>query len=143
MAEDKLMCDREYAVTAPLKWRKATILGSIFKPSLGLVCLMVVLQTFAVQVTYQVNLGVQIALGNFRPGIDTVFVSGTFSSPNWISTSAASAYTLTPIAANANIYVISINLTAPPGFNEEHKFVINPNNSYSNLNWENVTGGGN
>jgi arabinogalactan endo-1,4-beta-galactosidase len=97
----------------------------------------------AVQVTYQVNLGVQIALGNFRPGIDTVFVSGTFSSPNWISSSAASAYTLTPIAANTNIYVISINLTAPPGFNEQHKFVINPNNSYLNLNWENVTGGGN
>jgi arabinogalactan endo-1,4-beta-galactosidase len=99
----------------------------------------------AVQVTYQVNLGVQIALGNFRPGMDTVFVSGTFSSPNWISTSAASAYALSPTITNTNIYSIAINVLNSPGTFEEHKFVIASNSTYSSstLIWENVTGGGN
>src|SRR5215472_13652827 len=145
MTEVKLMCDRKYAVTAPLKWQEATFLGSIFKPLLGLVYLVAVLQTFAVQVTYQVNLGVQIALGNFRPGIDTVFVSGTFSSPNWISSPSASAYVLSPSAGDSNIYSGTFNITNGTGTTEQHKFVINPNNTYSSstLDWENVTGGGN
>jgi arabinogalactan endo-1,4-beta-galactosidase len=139
------MCDRKYAVKAPLKWREATTLSSVFKPLLGLVCLMVVLQSLAVQVTYQVNLSVQIALGNFRPGIDTIFVSGTFTSPNWIASSSASAYLLRPSAGDSNIYTGTFNIINGTGTTEEHKFVINPNNSYSSttLDWENVTGGGN
>ena len=92
----------------------------------------------AVPVTYQVNLGAQIVLGNFRPGTDTVFVSGTFSSPNWISTAAAASYRLTPDAGDSNVYVGTFNAVNAPGTTESHKFVINPNNSFnsSTLNWE-------
>lgn len=105
-------------------------------------CLAWGLQARAGQATYQVNMGVQIALGNFRPGTDSVFVSGNFSSPNWISASGASAYTLAPSAQNTNIYTGTFSITNGAGSTEQHKFVINPNKSFSGLNWESVTGGG-
>jgi arabinogalactan endo-1,4-beta-galactosidase len=132
-------------VTASPKPQKETNLSPILRRLLVFACLMLGLHCFAVQVTYQVDLSVQVALGNFRPGIDTIFVSGTFSSPNWISSASASAYVLSPSAGNSNIYTGTFNIINGTGTTEEHKFVINPNNSYnsSTLDWENVTGGGN
>jgi len=101
----------------------------------------------AVQVTYQVNLGEQIALGNFHPGVDTVFVSGTFSSPNWeqTATDGSTNYILPPVAGNTNLYTGTFNVVNPPGTTEYHKFVINPGANFSALDWEQPvsTAGGN
>lgn len=92
----------------------------------------------AVQVTYQVDLGTQIALGNFRPGTDTIFVSGTFSSPTWKSTASdgSTSYLLAPVAGNTNLYTGTFNIVNSAGSTESHKFVINPGGSFSALNWE-------
>ena len=98
---------------------------------------------WAVQVTYRVNVAAQILLGNFRPGIDTVFVSGDFSSPNWLSTSAAAAYTLSPTAGDSNVYAGTFSVANAAGTYENHKFVINPNNNFGSVVWENIPGGGN
>ena len=93
-----------------------------------------VLSVSANQVTYQVNLGVQRALGNFNPaGGDTVVVSGTFSSPNWTTTS-----TLTASVASSNIYTGTFNNNVTTGNTEYHKFIINPggNRPANQLVWE-------
>jgi arabinogalactan endo-1,4-beta-galactosidase len=92
----------------------------------------------AVQVTYQVNLGTQIALGNFRPGTDTIFASGTFSSPTWKSTASdgSTSYLLAPVAGNTNLYKGTFNIVNAAGTTESHKFIINPGGSFSALNWE-------
>ena len=101
----------------------------------------------AVQVTYQVNMGEQIALGNFHPGADTVFVSGTFSSPNWeqTATDGSTSYILSPVAGNTNLYTRTFNVVNSPGTTEEHKFIINPGANFSALDWEQPvsTAGGN
>lgn len=92
----------------------------------------------AVQVTYQVNMGMQIALGNFHPGTDTVFVSGTFSSPNWeqTATDGSTNYILKPVAGNTNLYTGIFNVVNAEGSTENHKFVINPGGDFSALDWE-------
>jgi arabinogalactan endo-1,4-beta-galactosidase len=92
----------------------------------------------AIQVTYQVNMGTQIALGNFHPGVDTVFVSGTFSSPQWEDTAAegANSYLLTPVAGNTNLYTGTFSVSASSGTLESYKFVINPGGNFSALDWE-------
>ncbi|MGO8836752.1 MAG: glycosyl hydrolase 53 family protein [Limisphaerales bacterium] len=92
----------------------------------------------AVQVTYQVNLGTQIVLGNFHPGVDTVFVSGTFSSPQWEDTvsEGANSYLLTPVMGNTNLYTGTFSIANSAGSTEYHKFVINPGGNFSALNWE-------
>jgi len=93
----------------------------------------------AVQVTYQVNLGTQIVLGNFHPGVDAVFVSGTFSSPNWEQSASdgSTSYLLAPVAGNTNLYTGTFNIVNSPGSTENHKFVINPGGNFSALDWEN------
>jgi arabinogalactan endo-1,4-beta-galactosidase len=92
----------------------------------------------AVNVTYQVDLGTQIALGNFRPGTDTIFASGTFSSPTWKSTATdgSTGYLLAPVAGNTNLYTGTFNIVNAAGTTESHKFVINPGGNFSALNWE-------
>lgn len=79
-------------------------------------------------------MGVQRALGNFTPANgDAVVVSGTFSSTDWTTTS-----TLTPSAADTNIYQGTFNNNVPGGQYENHKFVINPggNSPAGQLIWE-------
>jgi arabinogalactan endo-1,4-beta-galactosidase len=95
----------------------------------------------AIQVTYQLNLGTQIVLGNFHPGADTVFVSGTFSSPTWKSTASdgSTSYLLTPVGGNTNLYTGTFNIVNSAGSTESHKFIINPGGSFSALNWESPT----
>jgi hypothetical protein len=104
------------------------------------------LAAFAVQTTtYQVDMSVQITLGNFHPGTDTIFVAGDFSSPNWQQTIAdgATNFILAPSGGNPNIYVGTFNDVHAPADFENHKFIINPGGNFSALNWENVSGGGN
>jgi len=95
----------------------------------------------AIQVTYQVNMGTQIALGNFHPGVDTVFVSGTFSSPNWEQTASdgSTSCLLTPVGGNTNLYTGTFSIVNSFGSTEYHKFVINPGGNFSALNWESPT----
>lgn len=86
------------------------------------------------QVTYQVNLGVQRAWGNFNPAAgDTVLVSGTFSTTDWTTTSV-----LTPSAGDSNIYSGTFNNNVATGGTENHKFIINPggNSGAGQLIWE-------
>lgn len=99
----------------------------------------------AIQVTYQVDLSVQIALGNFNPATDSVFISGDFSSPGWQSsaTSIATNYSLSVNPTNANLYEGTFTIVTAPGSWEAHKFVLNGNNSFTCLTWDSVTGGGN
>jgi arabinogalactan endo-1,4-beta-galactosidase len=81
-----------------------------------------VLSGIANLVTYQVNMSVQRALGNFDPADgDTVIVSGTFSTTDWTTTSV-----LTPGAGDSNIYTGTFNNNVPTGGYENHKFIINP-----------------
>ena len=93
----------------------------------------------AIQVTYKVNMSVQISLGNFNPATDTVFVSGDFSPPPWESTIAdgSTNYVLSPSGTNANVYVGTFTITNAPGTFENHQFVINPNGNFTGtLLWE-------
>lgn len=88
----------------------------------------------AVPVTYNVDMSVQTALGNFHPGVDTVLVSGTFC--NWTTTNV-----MTATVADTNVYTLAFNDTADAvGGYEDHKFVINPNGNSSgaSLNWESI-----
>jgi arabinogalactan endo-1,4-beta-galactosidase len=92
------------------------------------------LNAFSNQVTYQVNLGVQRALGNFNPaGGDTVIVSGTFSAPDWSTTS-----TLTPTVGDTNVYTGTFNNDISPTDYVNFKFIINPggNSPAGQLIWE-------
>ena len=117
-------------------WKRGVALGL----AVGFTC-----AASAIQVTYQVDLSVQIALGNFNPAADTVFVSGDFSNPAWRQTAAdgAAAFVLSPSGGGPEIYVGTFDIvTVNPNF-ENHKFVINPNNGFASLRWEDVTGGGN
>ena len=92
------------------------------------------LSVAANQVTYQVNLEVQRALGNFNPADgDTVLVSGTFSTTDWTTTSV-----LSPSGGDANLYVGTFNNNVATGNFELHKFIINPggNSGAGQLVWE-------
>ena len=86
------------------------------------------------QITYQINMGVQRALGNFNPAAgDTVVVSGTFSTTDWTTTSV-----LLPAGGATNIYVGTFSNDVAAGSFENHKFIINPhgNSSGAQLVWE-------
>ena len=86
------------------------------------------------QITYQVDLSRQRALGNFNPaGGDTVVVSGTFTTTNWTTTS-----TLTATPNAPDIYTGTFSNCVAPGDYEHHKFIINPggNRPPGQLVWE-------
>ena len=90
----------------------------------------------AIQVRYQVDLSVQIALGNFNPGTDNVFISGNFSNPTWQSAvnTIATNYILAPSGTNANVYVGTFEIATAPGGWEDHKFVLTGGNTCPNAN---------
>lgn len=86
------------------------------------------------QLTYQVDLSVQRALGNFNPGAgDTVIVSGTFSPVQWTTTSL-----LTVSPADSNLFTGTFSNSVKAGGTEYHKFIIDPggNSPAGQLNWE-------
>ena len=96
----------------------------------------------ATQVTYQVDMSVQMALGNFNPATDTVFISGDFSNPNWqqSATDGSTNYMLSPSGGDPNIYVGTFNIVNGVGSFENHQFVINPGGTFNNLQWESGVG---
>ncbi len=70
-------------------------------------------------VTFQVNLAVQDAYGNFVPGSDTVSVAGEFNDWN------AAAWQLTPTETNQDLFVGTFNVTNTVGSTVNYKFVLN------------------
>ncbi len=73
----------------------------------------------SIWVTFQVNLGVQAALGNFNPATDMVEARGSFN--NWTG-----GFVLTNTLAAPNIFTGSFeDKTDAPGNNVEYKFVVN------------------
>jgi len=102
----------------------------------------------SIQVTYNVNMSVQEALGHFNPANgDTVFVSGNFATTNgaWLQTAAdgSTNYILTLVPGTTN-YTGTFTVTNDVGTFENHQFVINPGGTFSALMWEpNIVGGGN
>jgi len=92
----------------------------------------------AINVTYQVNMSVQEAIGKFNPGTDTVFVSGDLSNPDWLQTATdgATNYTLTVNAENSDIYEGTFAIDIASGGWENHKFVINRGDTFGNNKWE-------
>lgn len=104
-------------------------------PGVFAACLVAgILAADANQVTYQVDLRVQRALGDFTPATgDTVIVSGTFSATGWTTTSV-----LSPSSGDSNIYIGTFNNTVATGNFEQHKFIINPggNSAAGQLVWE-------
>jgi hypothetical protein len=81
----------------------------------------------AVSVTYNINMSVQTALGNFDPAADTVLVSGTFC--NWTTTNVLT------VTADTDVYSVTFNDTADAaGAFENHKFIID--SASSGLIWE-------
>jgi hypothetical protein len=85
-----------------------------------------------VAVTFQVNMGIQTAIGNFDPATHTVEAHGSFD--NW-----GAGITLSQSQANTNIYQGTANITGTAGTAIEHKFVIN---QAGTLVWEGNVGSG-
>ena len=83
-------------------------------------------------VTFQVNLEVQQAAGNFDPALHTVECHGSFDS--W-----GAGVPLSPRQDNTNVYLGTANVTGSPGAVIEYKFVINRAGS---LFWEGNVGPG-
>lgn len=85
-------------------------------------------------VTYQVNMGTQITLGNFNPGSgDRVMVAGNYSNPDWVTTNA-----LTASIGDTNIYVGTFNNDMGTDSFENHKFIIDVGGTQATLNWETI-----
>lgn len=78
----------------------------------------------AVNVTFQVNMSIQAALGNFTPGVDAVQVAGNFNGWNPLNG------VLTQSVTNSDIYEGTFNLTGTTGTTNFYKFV------YGAAGWE-------
>jgi hypothetical protein len=70
-------------------------------------------------VTFQVNMSVQISLGNFDPGSGTVTVAGEFN--GW----SATAFELTNSVSDSNLWVGTLKLTGAVDTVVSYKFVMN------------------
>lgn len=78
----------------------------------------------AVNVTFQVNMSIQAALGNFTPGVDAVQVAGSFNA--WTPASGVLSQNVT----NADVYEGTFNITGTTGSTISYKFV------YGAAGWE-------
>jgi hypothetical protein len=96
--------------------------------SLALVLCLVALTAPAVQITFQVNMGVQRDLGLFDPANDFVYVAGTFNS--WSPTASI----LTQSPTNADLYVGTYDAGAA-GTWPNFKFI--KNRLVGGVQWEN------
>jgi hypothetical protein len=89
----------------------------------------------AVQVTFQVNMTSQTALGNFDPAIDSVVVAG-----DAINSWSTAASPLTASAADTNIWEGTFDISGAAGSTVQYKYVMNT--SASGLVWEGNVGSG-
>jgi hypothetical protein len=95
-----------------------------------------VLAASAVEVTFQVNMGVQTAMGNFIPATDQVFLAG-----DAINSWSTTASQLTPSTTNADVWVGTFDVPGAAGTTVNYKYLISPA-SGSGLVWEGNVGAG-
>ena len=74
------------------------------------------------QVVFAVDMSSQTALGNFMPGMDSVYVSGTFNGWPGIGAGALLLTNDPPYNGNTNIYYATNEIIGPPGSGLEYKF---------------------
>lgn len=89
---------------------------------------------FAAQVTFQVNLSAQVALGNFNPASDAVFVAGDPVN-GWSATDSP----LAPSSSDPNIWTGTFEVTGTAGNTALYKFLITTD---SGTTWEGNVGSG-
>jgi hypothetical protein len=87
-------------------------------------------------VTFTIDMGPEISLGNFNPSLMQIEVLGTFENPKW---TAGFVLTNDPNSSLSNIYSGTILDGNYPGTFEEYKFVISTNGG--GLNFESFNGG--
>jgi hypothetical protein len=80
------------------------------------------------QVTFQVNLAVEVTLGNFDPSSGTVYLAGEFNAWN------ATGFELTRSTENPDIWAGTLTLSGTPESEISYKFVMNGST------WENTVG---
>lgn len=106
---------------------KTSVLNHVFRLTL-LLCSTIA--SFAVPVTFQVDLSIQKDIGRFKPQAgDGLDVRGTFNA--W----AGGLAVLSPHATNTNIYTGTFDVEADPGTAQEFKFVIVPGDGSAVI-WE-------
>ena len=86
-------------------------------------------------VTFQVDMTLQVSLGNFSSPSNTVYAQGDFQDPPWTPTFVL---TNNPAGANTNLFSGTYPVAAPVGSLRQYKFYYNPGDR-----WEQLTGGGN
>jgi arabinogalactan endo-1,4-beta-galactosidase len=121
-------------ITLKLAARRPPAIGANKSFLLAGILLGSVLGVSANQLTFNVNMVWQKAWGGFHPESgDTVVVSGTFSSPDWTTTS-----TLSPGFFDTNVYTGTFTNDVPAGSFVQFKFIINPggNSPANQLIWE-------
>src|SRR5262245_29156727 len=74
---------------------------------------------FAAQVTFQVNMSAQIALGNFDPRSHTVYVAGDPIN-GWSTTESP----LTPSAGDSKVFVGTFDVGGTAGATAQYKFLF-------------------
>lgn len=87
--------------------------------------------------TFQVDMTSQVALGNFRPGIDLVEAAGTFQTNQWTAgVSGGFQLTNNPAGANTNLYSGTYADGNYAGTWQQYKFVIVTNSvsAYETIN---------
>jgi hypothetical protein len=70
-----------------------------------------------IPVTFQVDMAVEMALGNFDPDANTVFLAGPFN--NW----SADATPLTASSAGSTVYRVTVKIKSSAGTTVAYKFV--------------------
>jgi hypothetical protein len=80
----------------------------------------------AVQITFQVDMSIQAALGNFTPGVDAVQVAGSWPANNWTPANGV----LTQSLSDPDVYEGTFDITGTVGSTVSYKFV------YGAAGWE-------
>jgi hypothetical protein len=88
---------------------------------------------YAVPVTFQVDMSVQTALGNFNPTTDTVDVAG-----DAINAWSTSASPLSSSSTDSNLWTGTFDVTGNPGTTVQYKFLMN---TAGGVVWEGNVGG--
>jgi hypothetical protein len=93
------------------------------------------------QVVFAVDMSAQLALGNFNPSADMVFVSGSFNSWPGTSTNALILTNYPPFlgGSNTNIYYGTNVVVNLPGANYQYKFTCSDSAYSANSGYEPVS----
>lgn len=93
------------------------------------------------EVVFAVDMTSQVALGNFVPGVDSVFVSGYFNSWPGIGVGALALTNIPTYNGNTNIYYATNEFIGSPGSaGSDYKFTCNDSAFAANNYYEPITG---